>query len=113
MSNSEKNIQAAIEIDLSKSGIVLRNQSGLFYTGVLKQTKEYGLILTNIRRVKVGINGISDLQYLGEGGQCVFLECKTETGKASDEQLNFIEQVKALGFKAGVVRSVAEARELL
>ena len=78
MSKEETNIQREIMLELSKYGIVIRQQCGNFYT-------EYG------SRVQVGFTGISDLQFIRDDGNLiVFIEVKTAKGTPSDEQLNFI-----------------------
>ena len=45
--------------------------------------------------------------------QFVAVEVKSERGRASAEQLRFIEAVRAAGGCAGIARSVEDARELL
>ena len=47
-----------------------------------------------------------------KNGKIYFLEVKTKTGRASKEQLNFIEQMKKNGCVAGIVRSVEDAKKL-
>lgn len=42
-----------------------------------------------------------------------FVEVKDDTGKPSDEQLDFIEQMQNLGARAGVARSVDDAVNIL
>ena len=69
MNKQETQIQREIILELSKYGIVIRQQSGNFYT-------EYG------SRVKVGFTGLSDLQFISDDGKKIaFIEVKTETGK--------------------------------
>lgn len=59
------------------------------------------------------INGRSDLSAIKDG-RIAFLEVKTETGRLSKEQLNFIETMKTwYGCTAGIVRSVEEAVKLV
>ncbi len=41
------------------------------------------------------------------------IECKTETGKASPEQKNFIEFVRSRGGIAGIARSASDAVKLI
>lgn len=53
--------------------------------------------------------GRSDLSAIKDG-RIIFIEVKTELGVASDEQLNFIEQMQSrYGCKAGIARSVEDA----
>jgi hypothetical protein len=65
------------------------------------------------RYVKCGFTGLSDLLFLSRNGDAVFMEIKTATGRATKEQLNFIETVRKMGFHAGIVRSVSDALELI
>jgi hypothetical protein len=47
-------------------------------------------------------SGYSDLSgHRKSDGKAIYLEVKTETGKVSKEQLNFIEQMKKTGAIAG------------
>lgn len=55
------------------------------------------------------VRGRSDLSAI-KNGRIYFIEVKTELGVASDEQLNFIEQMQSrYGCKAGIARSVEDA----
>ena len=103
MATKEETIlQDKITLELSKYGICIRQQSGLFYT-------EYG------GKVRVGFPGISDLQFIRDDGKLiVFIEVKTHRkgSKPSEEQENFINFINAKNspnLKAVVVRSVEDA----
>lgn len=100
----ETEIQKAIMLELSKYGIVIRQQSGNFFT-------EYG------SRVKVGFTGISDLQFISDDGKLiVFIEVKTKTGTPSEEQTNFINFINSKNspnLKAGIARNVQDALKLI
>lgn len=99
--SSEIDIQNSIRKALSKHGIVLRLNNGLFYT-------EDG------RPVKSGLpKGTSDLLYIGNNGLVAFMEVKTATGRPSKEQINFINAMQARHLKAGIVRSVEDALNLI
>lgn len=98
--HEETNIQKEIMLELSKYGIPIRQQSGNFLT-------EYG------GRVQVGIVGISDILFCKNNGKIAWLEVKTKKGKPSEEQLNFISVMNSMGFKAGVVKSVEDAINLI
>lgn len=55
------------------------------------------------------VKGRSDLSAIKDG-RIYFIEVKTETGTASPEQLNFIDQMqKRYGCRAGIARSVEDA----
>lgn len=97
---SEAYIQNEIRCELSKHGIVIRQNTGNFKT-------------TDGRYIKCGVKGLSDLLFIGKNGKVAFLEVKTATGRASKEQLNFIDKVQRLGHKAGIVRSVDEALKMI
>lgn len=56
--------------------------------------------------------GFSDLIAIKDG-KIAFLEVKTETGKPTQEQVNFIKQMRSRGCVAGIVRSVGDAVNLL
>ena len=53
--------------------------------------------------------GFSDIMAILPGGYAAFIECKSDKGKPSPEQSAFIEKVRALGCRAGVACSVADA----
>lgn len=100
----ETQIQREIMIELSKYGIVIRQQSGNFYT-------EYGA------RVKVGFTGLPDLQFISDDGRLIaFIEVKTDIGKVREEQkkfIKFINDKKSPCLKAGIARNVQDALNLI
>ena len=104
MNKQETEIQRQIMLELSKYGIVIRQQSGNFFT-------EYG------SRIKVGFTGLSDLQFISDDGKLVcFIEVKTLKGTAKEEQenfINFINNKKSPNLKAGIARSVEDALKLI
>ena len=98
----EQDIQRLIMLALSEAGcLIFRNN-----TGVLKNAAgipiKFGLCV-----------GSSDLIGIAPGGRFLAVEIKTPTGKATTEQLRFIEAVRARGGVAGIARSPAEALALL
>lgn len=59
------------------------------------------------------VKGRSDLSAIKDG-KITFIEVKTETGRPTPEQLNFIEQMQRLyGCRAGIARSPEEAIKLV
>lgn len=100
----ETEIQREIMLELSKYGIVIRQQSGNFYT-------EYG------SRIKVGFTGLSDLQFISDDGKLIaFLEVKTNKGNVRKEQtqfINFINDKKSPNLRAGIVRNLQDALDLI
>ncbi len=97
----EQDVQNNIRIELSKLGfVVFRINVGKFK-------------LADGRWFDVGVPaGFSDLMAIKDG-KAYFLEVKFGKGKASKEQLNFIEQMKKRGCVAGVVYSVEEAKKVV
>ena len=98
----ESDIQRLIMLALSEAGcLIFRNN-----VGVLKNAAgipiRFGLAV-----------GSSDLIGIAPGGRFLAVEIKTPTGKATTEQLRFIEAVRARGGIAGIARSPAEALALL
>lgn len=98
----ESDIQRLIMLALSEAGcLIWRNN-----TGVLKNAAgipiKFGLCV-----------GSSDLIGIAPCGRFLAVEIKTPTGKATPEQLRFIEAVRARGGIAGIARSPAEALALL
>lgn len=102
--NPETKVSNLIMIAVSEAGhTVWRNNVGAF-KAESGQWVKYG----------VGMKGGSDLIGMQAGtGKFIALEVKTKKGRASKEQLNFIAHVNRVGGIAGVVRSPAEALELL
>ena len=102
MTRSEANIQNDIMIALSKAGAtVFRNNTGALQdkTGRLVR---YGLC-----------KGSSDIIGICPDGRFLAVEVKKNTGRAAEDQLRFIEAVRAKGGRAGVARSVEDALRIL
>lgn len=95
----ESVIQNEIRIAISAYGICIRQNSGNFYA-------------PDGRRVKCGITGMSDLLFIGQGF-VAFIEVKTDKGKPTPEQVNFIEAVRRLGHRAGIARSTEDAIKII
>lgn len=95
----EIDMQNAIRIALSKYGVVIRQNTGNF-------------ALKDGRRITCGVKGLSDLLFIGKN-YVAFIEVKNATGKATDEQVNFIKKMQSLGHKAGICRSVEDALKLI
>lgn len=95
---TEMDILRSIRLALSELGYcVFRINSGKIKT-------EDG------RWFDVGVpKGFSDLLAIKDG-KAYFIECKTEHGKPTAEQLNFIKQMQTrYGCRAGIARSVEDA----
>ena len=102
MTRSETNIQNDIMIALSKGGAtVWRNN-----TGALKDATG--------RLVRYGLcKGSSDIIGICPDGRFLAIEVKKSTGRATPDQVRFIEAVRAKGGRAGVARSVEDALRIL
>lgn len=96
----ERSIQNAIRLALSHEGIVFRLNVGLFYT-------------VDGRPVATGLpKGTSDLMFVGKGF-VAFIETKAPNGRATEDQLNFLARMHALGHRAGIARSVDDAYAII
>jgi hypothetical protein len=131
---NESNITKLIELSVSKTGTkIFRNNVGLGWIGESyrinrKKTVELNegdVVVRNARPLHAGlIKGSSDLigwkptvitpEMVGKT-LAVFtaIEVKTQTGRASKEQLVFIERVKSDGGIAGIARNPSEAVNLV
>ena len=99
---SEQNILNDIMIAISKAGAtVWRNNTGALQdkTGRLVR---YGLC-----------KGSSDLIGICPDGRFLAVEVKNNTGRATEDQLRFIDAVRSKGGRAGVARSVDDALRIL
>lgn len=98
---TEQELQNTIRIALSENGFIN------FRVNVGKVKTADG------RWFDTGLpKGSSDV-WAVKDGKIYFLEIKTPKGKATQEQKNFIQQMKQAGCVAGVVRSSTEALELV
>ncbi len=92
----ESNIMKSIMIALSSNGcVVFRNNIGSYKT-------EDGRFI----RFGVGGNGGADLIGWTRDGRFLAIETKSPTGRATSEQLNFIEKVKSAGGVAGIAHDL-------
>lgn len=72
------------------------------------------VIIRNAKRIHFGLtNGGGDYIGYSKIGKFISIELKTDTGKPSDDQLNFIDAVKSVEGIAGVCRSEEDGFELL
>lgn len=104
---------------------IFRNNIGLAWFGTVLSNEDNILVMKNPRRVTYGLEtGTADCvgwhtvtitpEMVGKQ-VAVFLaiEVKTETGRATGEQKNFIAVVQRMGGIAGIARSVDEADGLI
>lgn len=102
MNRSEANIQNDILVALSKAGAtVWRNNTGALQdkTGRLVR---YGLC-----------KGSSDIIGICPDGRFLAVEVKKTTGRVTEDQVRFIDAVRAKGGRSGVARSVEDALRIL
>ncbi len=123
---NETNINKLIMLAISKMGArVFRNNTGVGWVGRLVTKTAQFVTLADPRPLHAGlIKGSSDLigwtpkkvtpEMVGKT-VAVFtaIEVKTEKGRVTPEQVQFIEQVRKAGGIAGVVRSPEEAERLI
>lgn len=101
---------------LSSAGhTVWRNEVGRFWSGKVIHKENSSVTLANAAMIPVGLClASSDLIGIqADTGRFFAIEVKTATGRASKEQINFINHVKKMGGIAGIARSEEEALELL
>lgn len=99
---TEHDIMNEIRLALSEKCVVFRTN---VFSGFTKDG----------RYVSTGVpKGYSDLNgHRKSDGRAFYIEVKTDSGEASNEQNHFIEQMKATGAIAGIVRSVEDAVRLV
>lgn len=113
--NQETKIQNAILLALSESGCkVWRVETAGGWVGKTIHKAGDQITLTNARMFTTGLcKGGSDIIGITPDGRFLAIEVKTPTGRATSEQLAFIETVKAQGGVAGIARSVEDALQLI
>lgn len=131
---NEQDIQAAIRVAISEHGSrSFRINVGIAWTGnkIIKHSDGSLTIYDPRPFATFGstdetkkLKGFSDLlivvpkiitsNMIGKKlATIAFIEVKTKTGRPSPEQLGFIEQMQALGCKAGMARNPEQAIEIL
>lgn len=100
MKNEETKLQNAIRAELSKAGIVRRNNVGTFLT-------------VNGNPINIGLPGEADLTLFAKGGKTVFVEVKTPTGRQSKQQKAFQKRVEELGFEYMIARSLEDIKKFV
>jgi hypothetical protein len=122
---TEQDLYAPILTTLSRAGTRLfRQNSGLAWQGNVIEHTPTRLILAHPRPLKMGVPGIADIggftsleitpEMVGSLiAAYVGIELKSATGRATPEQLAFIAMVLKAGGRAGIARSVEDARAIL
>lgn len=100
---SEANIQNDILVELSKAGcMVWRQNTGAYRDPKTDRLIRYGLCV-----------GSSDIIGICPDGVFLAVEVKKKTGRATEKQLRFIENINRQGGRAGIARSVSDALEII
>ena len=121
---NEANRMRAIMAGVSRPGVrVFRQNVGTGWAGEVTRLKDGSILIKNPRPLRAGLcPGSSDLigfvsrevtpEMVGSK-VAIFLaiECKGERGRATAEQINFIERVKEAGGLAGIARTPDDAAE--
>jgi len=81
-----------------------RNQSGMIFI----KDKKYGK-----RAIRMGKAGVSDIIGCLPNGRILCLEVKTDKGKPTELQSEFIAEISRNNGLAGIVRSIEQLEELL
>jgi VRR-NUC domain len=100
---------------------LLRINAGFAWQGTVAERTPRRLVLLDPRPVKLGVPGVSDLigwttvDLPGELSVAVFtaIEVKFGRGRLTPEQSAFLHTVNRMGGRAGVARSVEDARGII
>jgi len=113
--NNETKLQNLILIALSKAGcLVFRNETSGAWVGKVIHKDASQVTLTNARMIRFGLAvGSSDIIGIAPCGRFLAVEVKTSKGRATKEQLRFIEAVNNAGGISGIARSVEDALKLI
>ena len=93
---SESRLVYEIMQELGRHGAIFRTNAGTHYT-------KDGKPISGLPK------GFTDLLFIGRDGRASFVECKTDKGKPTPEQVKFIEKMREHNCNAGIARSVADA----
>ena len=111
----ESRLYTEIPLALSHGGTRLfRMNAGMAWAGTVVERTGRRLVLIDYPPVRLGPPGLSDLIGFSAPG-CVFtaIEAKSAKGQASLLQDTFIETVLRCGGRAGIARSVEDARKII
>ena len=114
--NQETKLMRLIMVALSANECICwRNETSGAYMGQVIHKDARIVTLSNASFMTFGLCvGSADIIGVYKPtGQFLAVEVKTEKGRATKEQINFIEQVRAANGIAGIARSVQEAIDLL
>jgi hypothetical protein len=114
---SESDLYPAIIGALSNGPTrLLRINAGFAWQGTVAERTPRRLVLIDPRPVKLGVPGVSDLIGWTTVDQLAIftaIECKFGRGRLTPEQSAFLHTVSRMGGRAGVARSVEDARGII
>jgi len=122
---TEFDLYPAIMADLSRGDTRLfRQNAGFAWQGQVIEQNANRLVLAHPRAIKLGAPGMADLggvtsviitpDMVGQRvGIDLQLEIKSARGRPSAEQINYISTMLSLGGRAGIARSVEDARRIV
>lgn len=115
MATPEHILQNEIRNALAGRCLLFRANVGQAWQGeVIERRPDGTVVLANARPFSTGLPpGFSDLFGLTKTGRFIAAEVKTPTGRVSPQQAAFLAAVERNGGAGAVVRSVAEAVQLL
>jgi len=113
--NRETAIQRKIMLALSDNGCTLwRNEVGGMWVGTVVYQDGDTVTLKGARMIQAGLcTGSADLVGIAPGGRFLGVEVKTDKGRPSVEQQNWIRHVNERGGIAGIARSPQGALDLV
>lgn len=103
---------------------LFRQNAGFAWQGQVIEQSAYRLVLAHPRAIKLGCPGMADLggitsvvitpDMVGQRvGIDLQIEVKSESGRPTREQLAYLQTLSALGSRAGIARSVEDARRIV
>jgi len=113
--NPETQIQRKIMLALSEAGCtVWRNETSGAWLGKIIHKAGNQVTIANAHMMVFGLAvGSSDIIGIAPNGKFLAVEIKATTGRATKEQLAFIEAVRAAGGIAGIARNEQDAINLI
>lgn len=95
-------LKACLEFLQLKGCLVYRNNSGIVFVENGNGSK---------RAIRMGMPGAPDIIGCAPGGIFLAIECKTKTGKVSQQQKEFLQKVHSFGGFSIIVRDVEDLVE--
>ena len=107
MKSKKRNLESQLQTAIESLLRIYEKRGALVYI-----KNNTGAIKTGKRFVRFGKKGSSDF-LLFMSGATYFLECKTKTGRQSQDQKDFQRRVEKLGFQYLIVRDVKSVYQLV